>query len=239
MSLGSWLSGLFATKQTIPTATIPPVSAVPPMPVIPAPKPEQEERIVTGLLPFVVTKAQLQAIMPTGTKKGVDFDVFAAAVNKVFALPAVNITTDKQAAVFLSESAFESMEYTHLREVWNPAQVPQQKAYEGSKILGNTQAGDGFKFRGGGVAQLTGRWNYTAFSKWAGIDFVANPDLIIQPYNAVLSFGWFWSYKHLANYALTQDVSDEVRAINGTGMLGLPQREKYYETTCDVLGVKW
>lgn len=201
--------------------------------------PQPANAPVAANAPFVVTKDQLVAIMPTGAKKGVDFDVFAGAINKVFALPAVNITTNKQAAVFLSESAYESMEYTHLREVWNPAQVPQQKAYEGSKILGNTQPGDGYKFRGGGIAQLTGRWNYAAFSKWSGIDFVNNPDWITQPYYAVLSFGWFWCYKKLAHYALTKDVSDEVRAINGTGMLGLADREKYYDAACAILGVEW
>lgn len=252
-SIVSWLSNLFGPKQPQPiepesSANVQPVPTPQPVqpeqPEVTEPTtPEQQQSTVTPVAtkptPFVVTPQQLIALMPVGARKGVDFEAFAAAINKVFALPAVNITTDKQAAVFLSESAYESSEYTRLREVWNPAQVPQQKAYEGSKTLGNTEPGDGYKFRGGGLPQLTGRWNYTAFSKWSGVDFVNNPDWIAQPYYAALAFGWYWSYKKLAQYALTQSIGDEVRAINGPGMLGLADRQKYYDAACKILGVKW
>lgn len=250
MSLFSWLGGLLGGNKT-QTSTQPttpiqvPTPAPVPQPVIQPPEPEKpveqkpEAANVAKTSTFLVTADQLATIMPVGAKKGVDYDAFAAAINKVFAIPAVSIKTNKEAALFVSESAYESSEYTRLREIWNPAQVPFQKNYEGSKTLGNTEPGDGFKFRGGGLPQLTGRWNYTAFSKWSGVDFVNNPDQIAQVYYATLAFGWYWSFKKLSQYAFTKTINDEVRAINGPGMLGLAGRQKYYDLACQVFEVEW
>lgn len=252
MNVIAWILSLFGSKSTAPVPTPAPA----PAPVVPVsskpviPQPQPETKIVTPTpapaptpapvstptptsKTYVVTGEILERIMPKGAKT-VDMVLFAAAFNRVFALQQVNITTADQAAMFIAQSAHESTELTKLREVWGPTAT--QKAYEGSKILGNTQPGDGFKFRGGGVQQLTGRWNWTAFSKWAGIDFVNNTDMIIVPYNAVLSAGWFWSYRKLAAAANAHDVVRETLLING-GSNGLASREAYYNTACDVLGV--
>jgi predicted chitinase len=242
MSLLSWIGGLLNSGQTPVTPVQAPPAPAPvptPAPTPVAPVPQQPAAApVAASGPFQVTAAQLAAIMPKGAAQGVDFATFAQCLNRTFALPSVHITTAAEVALFVAESAYESMEYTHLREIWNPAQVPEQNNYEGSKILGNTQPGDGYKFRGGGLPQLTGRWAYTSFSNWSGIDFVSNPDLITQPLNASLAFGWFWNWRKLSTYADVGNIDQASIVING-GTNGLAGREAYYKTACGVFGVNW
>jgi putative chitinase len=96
------------------------------------------------------------------------------------------------------------------------------KAYEGRKDLGNTQAGDGPKYKGRGLIQITGRANYAALSKDLGTDFIANPALLggknvtacteEQLRNAALSAGWFWDKNKLNAYADKIDISKTIEA---------------------------
>lgn len=102
----------------------------------------------------------------------------------------------------------------------------------GEKNLGNTQPGDGWKFIGRGLKQLTGRANYKACSDALGEDFVAEPELLLKPVNAALSAGWFWSTNGLNKLADIGDVTGMTRKING-GTNGLNERHALF-----VQGVK-
>jgi putative chitinase len=97
----------------------------------------------------------------------------------------------------------------------------------GRKNLGNTQPGDGWRFRGRGLKQLTGRDNYLRCGQAIGEDLVANPDRLVMPVNAALSAGWFWKTNGLNELADRGDVVAMTKRING-GTIGLEQRQKLY-----------
>lgn len=95
---------------------------------------------------------------------------------------------------------------------------------------GDVQSGDGYKYRGRGLIQVTGRSNYQACGKVLGLDLLDNPDLLLQPRNAALSAAWFWDSRGLN--ALADDRTDDndledftaiTKAING-GTQGLKER---------------
>mgnify|MGYP001474814227 CR=1 FL=1 len=85
----------------------------------------------------------------------------------------------------------------------NVLEIASGTAYEGNKNLGNIQKGDGVRFKGRGLGQITGRWNYQAFTDWVkktfkiNVDFVKNPELLEKPQWAVLSAFWYWEFKKL------------------------------------------
>lgn len=123
------------------------------------------------------------------------------------------------------------------KEIWGP--TPSQKRYEGRKDLGNTQKGDGSKFRGYGLGQLTGRGNVTKFWKWcvkSGLnppDFVKSPQLIATGMWSGLSAIWFWDEgnqtgKSLNTYADENNIEMITRIWNG-GLNGYEDRLDYYD----------
>src|SRR4051812_29099788 len=85
------------------------------------------------------------------------------------------ITTPARARMFLAQLAHESQGLTAFEEHASGA------AYEGNRVLGNTQPGDGVRFKGRGPIQLTGRWNYTHYGKLLGVDLASRPQLAAQP----------------------------------------------------------
>jgi putative chitinase len=96
----------------------------------------------------------------------------------------------------------------------------------GAKNLGNTQPGDGYRFRGRGLKQLTGRDNYRRFSKaWLGDEsLLADPERVARPDGAVASAVWFWSSKGLNIVADRDDVAAVTKVVNG-GAIGLADRQ--------------
>ena len=97
----------------------------------------------------------------------------------------------------------------------------------GRTNLGNTQPGDGWRFRGRGLKQLTGRTNYHRCGLAIGRDLVDQPDLLLQPEHAALSAGWFWAENGCNALADAGDVTALTRKING-GTIGLSQRAALY-----------
>lgn len=87
--------------------------------------------------------------------------------------------------------------------------------------LGNTQAGDGWKFRGRGLKHLTGRWNYEKYQAASQLPVVTDPDLLLDPMVAADSAGWFWQTNGCD--ALSCDVIALTKRING-GQIGLHAR---------------
>jgi putative chitinase len=104
----------------------------------------------------------------------------------------------------------------------------------GAKNLGNTEYGDGWQYRGRGLKQLTGRYNYKVCGEALGIDLVDNPELLEQPLPAALSAAWFWRTKNLDQHADNQDIEKLTRAING-GTLGLDERKRLFAAAMTTL----
>lgn len=132
------------------------------------------------------------------------------------------IATYLRAAAFIAQLAHESAELRYFEE------IASGKAYEGRKDLGNTQPGDGVKYKGHGPIQITGRANHAACGKALGLDLINNPTLITQPENAFRSAGWFWDTRNLNALADGRLFKAITKKING-GFNGLADRQKYYD----------
>lgn len=135
-------------------------------------------------------------------------------------------------AAFLAQTGHESMGFSHVRELWGPTQA--QGTYEGRKDLGNTQPGDGFRYRGRGLLQITGRDNYRSVGVALSLPLIEHPELLEEPTNAARSAGWFWSRKHLNELADLQLFSEITRRIDG-GQDGALDRMKRYHRALDAL----
>jgi putative chitinase len=104
----------------------------------------------------------------------------------------------------------------------------------GRANLGNTHPGDGAKFIGRGLKQLTGRGNHTRCGDALGLDLVANPKLLLLPVNAARSAGWFWAVNGLNQLADLGDVLGMTRRVNG-GTFGLSERNALWDEGLKVL----
>lgn len=76
-------------------------------------------------------------------------------------------------------------------------EIASGEAYEGRKDLGNTQPGDGVKYKGRGPVQITGKSNYAMCGKALHVDLLAKPEILILPEYGSLATGWFWNYRKL------------------------------------------
>ena len=157
------------------------------------------------------------------------------------------INTPQRQACFIGQCMHESGGFKHLKENLNysakalmatwPSRFPDadiaekyarqpemiaNKVYGGR--MGNTEDGDGAKFIGRGLIQLTGKDNYTAFGEAIGEDLVANPQLVEQPRYAALSAGWFWNKRGLNALADAMDIETLTKRING-GSIGIDDRK--------------
>lgn len=152
--------------------------------------------------------------------------------SRLFAVPLTNSMSEYQidsparAAAFLAQIGHESGRFNFLHELWGP--TPAQLTYEGRRDLGNVQNGDGYRFRGRGLIQITGRVNYDSVSKALKHDFVSNPDDLALPEWSALSAAWFWCVHGCNPLADTGKFEAITRAING-GLNGLADREKLWE----------
>lgn len=180
----------------------------------------------------MVTDDELRQIMPNlkPDKRALYLPHLQAAMAE-FA-----ITTMLREAAFLAQVAHESAEFRFMEEIWGP--TPAQRRYEPvtslSKMLGNTQPGDGKRFKGRGPIQLTGRANYKTFGDKLGVDLVGNPALAATPEVAFRIAGLYWQTRGLNPLADAQNFREITRRING-GFNGLADREKYYARAKRVL----
>jgi len=169
-----------------------------------------------------------------------------------------NISTSKREAAFIGQCSVESANFTHLQEnlnysaqrltqVW-PSRFPnismaQPYANNPEKLanfvyagrMGNLQDGDGWKFHGRGLIQLTGRENYANCGSSIGVDIIDNPDLLLTPKYATLSAGWFWNKHGLNLLADAQEYGTMTRRING-GTTALDERIAKITKALQVLG---
>ena len=138
-------------------------------------------------------------------------------------LPQYQISSPLRIAHFLAQVGHESLSLTYTEE------LASGEAYEGRKDLGNTEKGDGKRFKGRGFLQLTGRNNYEAYSKDAGLNLMQSGDetlISTVPENALDVSLWFWKRQNLNKRADTDDLRGITKRVNG-GYNGLEDREKY------------
>jgi predicted chitinase len=175
----------------------------------------------------------LQQIMPRLPQA--KRQLYLPFINRVMVI--YEIDTPLRASAFLAQIAHESAELKYMEGIWGP--TAQQKKYEPpgevATRLGNTQPGDGFRYRGRGPIQITGRANYEKYGDLLGIDLVGNPDLAATPQYAFSTAGLFWKLNGLNELADVQDFTAITKRING-GLNGLAERQKYYEIAKNVLG---
>ena len=93
---------------------------------------------------------------------------------------------------------------------------------------GPAESGEGWKFRGRGLKQLTGKDNYARCGRDLGVDLVGNPDLLLEPTYAARSAGWFWKSNSLSTYADKGDLEGMTKRING-GLIGYAERKAKYD----------
>lgn len=135
------------------------------------------------------------------------------------------IDSPARQAAFLAQVGHESGRLIYVRELWGP--TPTQEGYEGRADLGNTEPGDGFKYRGRGLIQVTGRANYQTCGAALGLPLVDHPELLEAPGNAAQSAAWFWNSRGLNDFADIGDFNTITRKING-GLNGLQDRLALY-----------
>ena len=141
------------------------------------------------------------------------------------------IATPARQTMFLSQIGHESGSLRYSVEIWGP--TPAQRRYEGRLDLGNTEPGDGSRFRGRGLIQTTGRANYVVTGKALGIDLVSRPELLGLPELAARSAAWWWRAHGLNEIADTGDNLKATKRING-GTNGLEDRMARYDTAKQV-----
>jgi putative chitinase len=132
--------------------------------------------------------------------------------------------------MFLAQVAHESGEFRYVQE------LASGSAYEGRKDLGNTEPGDGVRFKGRGLIQITGRANYEACGRAIGADFIADPALMEQPTWAVGSAAWFWQQHGMNELADAENFDAITRRING-GSNGQQDRLAYLMRAKKAMGI--
>ena len=131
------------------------------------------------------------------------------------------IVSPIRAAAFIAQIGHESGGFKYTREIWGP--TPAQLRYEGRADLGNVNPGDGKRYMGRGLIQITGRSNYAALALGLGIDVLSNPEILEQPILAARSAGWWWETNGCNEIADTGDFQRLTQRING-GLNGYPDR---------------
>ena len=167
------------------------------------------------------------------------------------------INTPERQAAFIGQCAHESANFKTLQENLNysakglnatwPSRFPSEaeaqpyhrqpekianKVYSGR--MGNLEDGDGWKYRGRGLIQLTGKDNYRLASDSLGVDFVKDPDLVLTKEYAALTAAWYWNKRGLNKEADAKDFTGMTKKING-GVIGLADRVAHINTALGVL----
>lgn len=176
----------------------------------------------------MINAAQLKTIYPQATQANIT--LYLPWLNAL--MPEFGVDNNTRVAAFLAQVGHESGQLRYNKEIWGPTAA--QKGYEGRKDLGNVIAGDGVKFKGRGLIQITGRANYSSFGIATGADCVNNPDLLESPEYAVMTACWFWKSRNLSKYADNGDFKTLTKRING-GLNGLDDRLAIWERTKGVL----
>lgn len=142
------------------------------------------------------------------------------------------IDTPARQAAFLAQVAHESGRLVYVKELWGPTNA--QKRYEFREDMGNTEIGDGFKYRGRGLIQVTGRANYRQCGAALGLPLEDHPEQLEQFKYAAQSAAWFWMSRGLNELADRGDFRAITRKING-GFNGYDDRLALWKSAQGVL----
>jgi len=200
-----------------------------------------------------ITKEQLAQVLTRNKNVG----ELAVVLNKVF--PKYEINTKNRVAGFLAQCGHESLDFTVLRENLNygakglratfPKYFPDDataakyerkpemianRVYGGRMGNGPEASGDGFKYRGRGAIQLTGKDNYSAFAKSVGKTLDETIAYVETLEGAIESACWFWKARNLNATCDADDIVKMTKLING-GTIGLDDRKEHYEKAKKVL----
>jgi len=179
-----------------------------------------------------ITIPQLQQIYPQATSEHLE-GYFQSLIE---AMREAEINTTLRVAAFLAQIGHESDRLKYMSEVWGPTAA--QKDYEPpghrAKNLGNTQAGDGYKYRGAGPIQITGRSNFIHYGKLLGLDLENHPELAHTPQVGFRLAGAYWTEHKLNALADTGDFTEITQKING-GQNGAADRLSIYTAALKVL----
>jgi len=138
-----------------------------------------------------ITTDDLRAVAPKTNH--LRLEAFLGPLNTT--MEEFDIDTPGRQAAFLAQLGHESNGFLWVREIWGP--TPAQRAYEPpsrkAAVLGNLYEGDGFRYRGRGLIQITGRGNYAACGQALNVPLEDEPELLEEPALATRSAGWFWS----------------------------------------------
>jgi putative chitinase len=202
----------------------------------------------------MINKQQLLHIMPH-----CDPDIWLGSLNA--AMAEFGINTGKRMAMFLAHVAHESDECHHLEENLNYSEKgllqewPSRFTKESAKIyahipqaIANTAysnrmgngpdiSGDGWKYRGRGLFQITGKDNYRDCGEALNLPLISQPRMLTEIHNAARSAGWFFIERADGiKWADCSDLKSCTKRING-GDKGLAERSEYYDRACEVLEV--
>jgi putative chitinase len=204
-----------------------------------------------------LTQEQLKQIIPNNPY----VDHWCEALNKI--LPDYEIDTPERVAAFLAQCAHESGGFTALHENLNYRAVTLRKVfpkyfpddaiaeqyagqpnkqelianrvYANRMGNGDEASGDGFRYCGRGLIQLTGKQNYTKFAESIDTPVDQIPEFLQTFEGAIQSACWFWETNNLNQYADSGDILTMTKRING-GTIGLEDRTKHYNHALEVFG---
>lgn len=205
----------------------------------------------------MITPMQLKAVFPVCRNPG----VWCRALGQSLANTGID-ETPQRLSMFLAQCGYESESFNVLREILSYSTVGRLRAvfprefqtddaaqryimnptglgnfiYANKFGNGDVSSGDGFKFRGGGLIQLTGRANYEAAGKAIARDFMLRPNDIIIETVAVQTAAYFWNLKDLNAAADAGDFDHTTLAINGRAMEGAAERRKLWQAMSLQLG---
>jgi putative chitinase len=209
----------------------------------------------------MITKQILLLIDPAAKTSQLDLDDLATSLNKHFGnlTDEYNFSTPKRQAAFLAQAAYESQHFQRLVENLNYSVKGLQAVYPRffpddtlaqlyahnpekianlvySNMMGNggETSGDGWKYKGRGLIQQTGKWMYEKCGAGINQDLVNHPEYLESVEGAVQGSIWFWNFKGLNAYADNDNFIGITRIIN-PGLLGLQDRENLYQTALEVL----
>jgi putative chitinase len=173
---------------------------------------------------MLVSKQQLVWIYKEADAKLIDR--FLDPINRT--LDEFEINTPQRIRMFLAQIGHESGQLRYRKE------LASGEAYEGRKDLGNIAPGDGVRYKGRGLIQITGKHNYGLASLALGLPLLEKPELLEEDLNACRSAGWFWYKKNLNALADMGQFETITRRING-GMNGYSDRYKLYQRAFEVI----
>lgn len=166
----------------------------------------------------MITKEMLRKLAPTAKEEIISH----LATHLDAQLAAYDIGSYLRVCHFLAQAAHESAGFRTLEEFASGA------AYEGRKDLGNNRPGDGKRYKGRGIFQLTGRANYRVMGAKLGVDLEGKPELASDPMISIKTACEYWNSRKLSIYADLDDVRTVTRLING-GYNGFDDRKHYLQ----------